>query len=161
MTDKITEDAIEKSALQLLEHQGYSYVYGPTIAPDSDTPERSSFEEVVLVARLRVAALRINTRLHCHVVVELKPVKFIPEFAGKLNFYVAAVDDLLRGNGDNPTIGILICKSKNDTVVEYALKNTQQPIGVSEYELTRDLPEELKSALPSIEQIEAELGGDS
>lgn len=101
-----------------------------------------------------------HTRLHCHVVVELKPVKFIPEFAGKLNFYVAAVDDLLRGKGDNPTIGILICKSKNDTVVEYALRNTQQPIGVSEYELTRDLPEELRSALPSIEQIEAELGGD-
>ncbi len=101
-----------------------------------------------------------HTRLHCHVVVELKPVKFIPEFAGKLNFYVAAVDELLRGEGDNPTIGILICKSKNDTVVEYALRNTQQPIGVSEYELTRVLPDELKPSLPSIEQIEAELGGD-
>lgn len=100
-----------------------------------------------------------HTRLHCHVVVELKPVKFIPEFAGKLNFYVAAVDDLLRGKSDNPTIGILICKSKNDTVVEYALKNTQQPIGVSEYELTRVLPDDLKTSLPSIEQIEAELGG--
>ena len=98
-----------------------------------------------------------HTRLHCHVVVELKPVKFIPEFAGKLSFYVAAVDKLLRGEGDNPTIGILICKSKNDTVVEYALRNTQQPIGVSEYELTRVLPDDLKPSLPSIEQIEAEL----
>lgn len=101
-----------------------------------------------------------HTRLHCHVVVELKPVKFIPEFAGKLSFYVAAVDELLRGEGDNPTIGILICKSKNDTVVEYALRNTQQPIGVSEYKLTRVLPDDLKPSLPSIEQIEAEFGGD-
>lgn len=98
-----------------------------------------------------------QTRLHCHVVAELKTVKFIPEFAGKLNFYVAAVDELLRSDGDNPTIGMLICKSKNDTVVEYALKNMQQPIGVSEYELTRVLPDNLKPSLPSIEQIEAEL----
>ena len=94
-------------------------------------------------------------------VVELKTVKFIPEFAGKLNFYVAAVDGLLKSGQDHPTIGILICKSKNDTVVEYALKNVQQPIGVSEYELTRVLPDDLKPSLPSIEQIEAELGGET
>lgn len=109
----------------------------------------------------QIDLLFYHTRLHCHVVVELKPVKFLPEFAGKLNFYVTAVDEHLRTDGDNPTIGMLICKSKNDTVVEYALKNTQQPIGVSEYTLTRTLPDNLKPALPTIEQIEAELGGDT
>jgi hypothetical protein len=94
-------------------------------------------------------------------VVELKAVKFKPEFAGKLNFYVSAVDGILKAELDNPTIGILICKSKNKTVVEYALKDIHKPIGVSEYTITQNLPEEFKSSLPSIEEIEAELeGGD-
>lgn len=100
-----------------------------------------------------------HVRLHCYVVVELKTVKFKPEFAGKLNFYISAVDDFLKVEQDNPTIGILICKSKKDTVVEYALRNINKPIGVSEYTITQNLPEELKSSLPSIEEIEAELGG--
>lgn len=100
-----------------------------------------------------------HVKLHCYVVVELKAVKFKPEFAGKLNFYVSAVDGILKTEEDNPTIGILICKSKNDTVVEYALKDIHKPIGVSEYIITRNLPEELKSSLPSIEEIEAELEG--
>ncbi len=99
-----------------------------------------------------------HTRLHCYVVIELKAVKFKPEFAGKLNFYVSAVDSLLKTEQDNPSIGILICKSKNDTVVEYALKDIQKPIGVSEYIITKNLPKEFQSSLPSIEQIEAELG---
>jgi GTP-sensing pleiotropic transcriptional regulator CodY len=90
-------------------------------------------------------------------VVELKAVKFKPEFAGKLNFYVSAVDGLLKSEQDNTTIGILICKSKNDTVVEYALKDVHKPIGVSEYIITKNLPDEFKSSLPSIEEIEAEL----
>lgn len=98
-----------------------------------------------------------HVRLHCYVVVELKTVKFKPEFAGKLNFYVSAVDGILKTEQDNPTIGILICKSKNDTVVEYALKDIHKPIGVSEYTITRNLPEEFRSSLPSIEDIEAEL----
>ena len=98
-----------------------------------------------------------HVRLHCYVVVELKTVKFKPEFAGKLNFYVSAVDGILKTGQDNPTIGILICKSKNDTVVEYALKDIHKPIGVSEYTITRNLPEEFRSSLPSIEEIEAEL----
>jgi predicted nuclease of restriction endonuclease-like (RecB) superfamily len=102
-----------------------------------------------------------HIRLHCYVVVELKAVKFKPEFAGKLNFYVSAVDGILKTELDNPTIGILICKSKNKTVVEYALKDIHKPIGVSEYAITKNLPEEFKSSLPSIEEIEAELeGGD-
>jgi predicted nuclease of restriction endonuclease-like (RecB) superfamily len=98
-----------------------------------------------------------HVKLHCYVVVELKAVKFKPEFAGKLNFYVSAVDGLLKSEQDNTTIGILICKSKNDTVVEYALKDVHKPIGVSEYIITKNLPDEFKSSLPSIEEIEAEL----
>jgi hypothetical protein len=90
-------------------------------------------------------------------VVELKTVKFKPEFAGQLNFYVSAIDGELKEPQDNPTLGILICKSKNDTVVEYALNNINNPIGVSEYQLTNRLPKEFKSTLPSIEKIEAEL----
>jgi hypothetical protein len=108
-----------------------------------------------------VDLLFYHIRLHCYVVVELKAVKFKPEFAGKLNFYVSAVDGILKTEQDNPTIGILICKSKNKTVVEYALKDIHKPIGVSEYTITQNLPEEFKSSLPSIEEIEAELeGGD-
>ena len=98
-----------------------------------------------------------HVRLHSYVVVELKTVKFKPEFAGKLNFYVSAMDDLLKTELDNPTIGILICKSKNNTVVEYALKDVNKPIGVSEYTITKNLPDKFKSSLPSIEEIEAEL----
>jgi hypothetical protein len=100
-----------------------------------------------------------HVKLHCYVVVELKSVKFKPEFAGKLNFYVSAVDGILKSEQDNSTIGILICKSKNDTVVEYALKDIHKPIGVSEYIITKNLPDEFKSSLPSIEEIEAELSG--
>jgi predicted nuclease of restriction endonuclease-like (RecB) superfamily len=98
-----------------------------------------------------------HVKLHCYVVIELKAIKFKPEFAGKLNFYVSAVDGLVKSEQDNPTIGILICKSKNDMVVEYALKDVHKPIGVSEYIITKNLPKEFKSSLPSIEEIETEL----
>lgn len=100
-----------------------------------------------------------HTRLHCFVVIELKTVKFKPEFVGKLNFYVSAVDGTLKTEQDQPTIGILICKSKNDMVVEYSLKDIHKPIGVSEYQITKSLPKEFQSSLPSIEEIEAELEG--
>jgi hypothetical protein len=91
-------------------------------------------------------------------IVELKTGEFKPEYAGKLNFYVSVVDDLVADkNIDKPTIGILIYKSKDDMVVEYALKDINKPIGTSEYELTQVLPKEFKSSLPSIEEIEAEL----
>jgi predicted nuclease of restriction endonuclease-like (RecB) superfamily len=98
-----------------------------------------------------------HVRLHCYVVIELKTVKFKPEFAGKLNFYISAVDGILKTEQDSPTIGLLICKSKNDTVVEYALRDVNKPIGVSEYMIAQQLPEEFRSSLPSIEAIEAEL----
>jgi predicted nuclease of restriction endonuclease-like (RecB) superfamily len=99
-----------------------------------------------------------HLKLHSYVVIELKVDKFKPEYAGKLNFYISAVDAQLRTEFDQPTIGILICKSKSDVVVEYSLKDLNKPIGVSEYQITQNLPEQLRSSLPSIEQIEAELG---
>lgn len=98
-----------------------------------------------------------HLKLRCYVVVELKVVEFVPEFAGKLNFYITAVDRQLKQENDNPTIGILICKSKNDIVVEYALDNINKPIGVSSYELTKLFPEDFKGSLPTIEEIEEEL----
>jgi predicted nuclease of restriction endonuclease-like (RecB) superfamily len=104
-----------------------------------------------------VDLLFYHIRLKCYVVVELKTVKFKPEFAGQLNFYVSAINAELKEPNDNPTIGILICKSKNNTVVEYALNSIDNPIGVSEYELVSKLPTEFKSTLPTIEEIEAEL----
>lgn len=99
-----------------------------------------------------------HTKLHCHVVIELKTGEFEPEYAGKLNFYLKAVDEQLRGKGDEPTIGILLCKSRDKVVVEYALSDIHKPMGVSEYQLTRALPENLKPSLPSIEALEAEFG---
>ncbi len=105
----------------------------------------------------RVDLLFYHLKLRCYVVVELKAVDFKPEFAGKLSFYTTAIDEKLKTEQDNVTIGILICKSKNDLVVEYALKNINKPLGVSKYELTKILPEDYQSSLPTIEQIEKEL----
>lgn len=102
-----------------------------------------------------------HTVLHCYVVLELKTGEFEPEHAGKLNFYIKTVDEQLRKQGDQPTIGILLCKSKDKLVAEYALSDIHKPIGVSEYQLTQALPDELKSNLPSVEEIEAELAGES
>jgi len=101
-----------------------------------------------------------HTQLHCYVVIELKTGSFEPEHAGKLNFYIKAVDEQLRTDGDAPTIGILLCKNKDKLVAEYALSDMQKPMGVSEYQLTQSLPENLQSTLPSIEDIEQELGGE-
>ncbi|WP_319580754.1 PDDEXK nuclease domain-containing protein [uncultured Methanospirillum sp.] len=98
-----------------------------------------------------------HTRLHCYVVIELKAHEFKPEYAGKLNFYLSAVDDLIRQDGDNPTIGLLLCREKNRAIAEYALRDIQKPIGVSEYQLTRALSEDLKERLPSVEEIEKTL----
>ena len=100
-----------------------------------------------------------HTQLHGYVVIELKAIDFEPEHAGKLNFYIKAVDESLRQEGDQPTIGILLCKNKDKLVAEYALSDIQKPIGVSEYQLTQSLPINLQSKLPSIKDIENELGG--
>ena len=101
-----------------------------------------------------------HTKLHCYVVVELKVVDFEPEHVGKLNFYLKAIDSQLRTDCDQPTIGILICKKKDKIVAEYALSDIHKPIGVSEYRLTESIPDTFKGSLPTIEQIEAELGGE-
>lgn len=101
-----------------------------------------------------------HTRLHCYVVVELKTVDFEPEFAGKLNFYLKAVDEQRRGDMDAPTIGLLLCKSKDRLVAEYALSDIHKPLGLASYQLSHELPETLKGKLPSIEQLEQELGGN-
>ncbi len=105
-----------------------------------------------------------HLRLRCFVVIELKKGGFKPEYAGKMNFYCNVVDDHLRHDGDNPTIGLILCQNKKSVLAEYTLRGVAKPIGVSEYELTRALPDSLKSALPSIEEIESELNeeiGDS
>jgi predicted nuclease of restriction endonuclease-like (RecB) superfamily len=99
-----------------------------------------------------------HTKLHCYVVIELKTGEFEPEYAGKLNFYLKAVDEQLRGDRDEPTIGILLCKTRDRVVVEYALSDIHKPMGVSQYQLTRALPDNLKPSLPSIEELEAEFG---
>lgn len=101
--------------------------------------------------------LLYHTKLRCHVVVELKVTEFQPEYAGKLSFYLNAVDAQLRHPNDNPSIGILLCKTPNKVVVEYSLKNAAAPLGVAEYRLTHAVPEELKGELPTIEELEEEL----
>ncbi len=101
-----------------------------------------------------------HLKLRCYVVIELKAVPFVPAFVGQLNLYLSAVDDLLRHTDDKPTIGLLLCRQKNRLVVEYALRDLNKPIGVAEWEtcITEKLPEELKGCLPTVEEIEAELG---
>ncbi|MGB3494240.1 MAG: PDDEXK nuclease domain-containing protein [Elainellaceae cyanobacterium] len=98
-----------------------------------------------------------HTRLHCHVVIDLKMGEFEPEFSGKMNFYVSAVDSYLRGDGDNRTIGIILCRSKRKTTVEFALQDVHKPIGVSTYRLNQNLPKQLQDNLPTAEQLEMEL----
>lgn len=104
-----------------------------------------------------VDLLFYHLKLRCFVVIELKATKFKPEHTGQLGFYLAAVDDLLRAEGDNQTIGILLCQSKSKVIAEYALRSLKVPIGVSEYTLSKALPKELKTSLPTVEEIEAEL----
>ena len=98
-----------------------------------------------------------NLNLRCYVVVELKTGEFKPEYAGKLNFYLSAVDGLLKREEDNSSIGLLLCKSKNALIAEYALKDMSKPIGVSEYIITSRLPEELGKQLPSVEDLQSRI----
>lgn len=98
-----------------------------------------------------------NIQLHAYVVIELKATSFKPEYMGQLNFYINVVDDTLRGEHDNKTIGLLLCNGGDKVVAQYALSGYEQPIGISDYQLTKAIPENLKSALPSIEEVEEEL----
>ena len=100
-----------------------------------------------------------HLKLRCYVVIELKGGKFKPEHLGQLGFYLTAVDRQVKNENDNPTIGLLLCKSKNKVVAEYALGDKTQPMGIAEYKLLASLPAELQTSLPSIEQIERELTG--
>jgi predicted nuclease of restriction endonuclease-like (RecB) superfamily len=101
-----------------------------------------------------------HLKLRCFVVIELKDKDFQPEYAGKMNFYLSATDDLLRHPGDNPSVGLILCKSKNNVLAEYALRDMTKPIGLAEYRITENLPENLKTVLPTIEELEAELAKD-
>ncbi|RTZ02341.1 YhcG family protein [Flavobacterium sp. GSP6] len=98
-----------------------------------------------------------HIKLKCYVVIELKNTKFIPEYAGKLNFYLSAVDTLLKQEDDKPTIGILLCRDKNNIEAEFSLRDINKPMGISEFQFTEVVPDDLKSSLPSIEELENEL----
>ena len=98
-----------------------------------------------------------NIQLHAYVVIELKATPFKPEYMGQLNFYINVVDDTLRGKHDNKTIGLLLCNGGDKVVAQYALSGYDQPIGVSDYQLTKAIPDDLKSALPTVEEVEEEL----
>ena len=95
-------------------------------------------------------------RLHCYVVFDLKIEEFRPEFAGKMNFYLSAVDDQLRSAGDQPSIGVILCKDRNEVVVEYALRDTNKPVGVARYQLAKALPEALRDELPTADELSRE-----
>ncbi len=150
----LSEKALEKDVEeQLVKHitsfllelgEGFSFV-GRQVAIKIDNED------------FFIDLLFYQIKLKCYVVIELKSVKFRAEYAGKMNFYLSAVDDLLRGKDDNPTIGLLLCKSKSKIIAEYALRGTTQPIGVAEYEIINSVQENLKSTLPTIEEIEQEL----
>ena len=99
-----------------------------------------------------------HLKLRCYVVIELKNGDFKPEYAGKLNFYISAIDDMLRTTQDNPTIGLLLCKNKRGMIAEYSLRDIEKPIGVSEYKLFKNLPKEYEDILPSAEDIEKRIG---
>jgi len=98
-----------------------------------------------------------HLKLRCFVVIDLKKGEFKPEYAGKMNFYLSVVDDQLQHEADAPSIGLILCQDRNHIVAEYALRGVNKPIGISEYELTRALPVKFRSALPTVEEIEAEL----
>ncbi len=102
-----------------------------------------------------------NINLRCYVVIELKTGDFKPEYAGQLNFYLSAVDGILKKDEDKPTIGLLLCQSKNNIVAEYSLKDMSKPMGVSEYRITGELPKELKEQLPSIEDIQTRINRET
>ena len=98
-----------------------------------------------------------HARLHCYIVIDLKIGNFEPEYSGKMNFYVSAVDHLLKTDEDKATIGIILCRSKTKTTVEFALQDLQKPIGVATYQLKTHLPKSLENSLPTVEQLETEI----
>jgi predicted nuclease of restriction endonuclease-like (RecB) superfamily len=146
-TERELETALIEHVTQFLLELGAGFAYLGRQVP-LQVGERDFFIDLLFY----------HVRLHCYVVVELKTVDFEPEFAGKLNFYLKAVDAQMRQDGDAPAIGLLLCKSKDRLVAEYALSDIQKPMGLSTYALSHTLPEALRGKLPSIEQLEQELG---
>jgi predicted nuclease of restriction endonuclease-like (RecB) superfamily len=104
----------------------------------------------------RIDLLFYHTRMHCYVVIDLKMGEFEPEFAGKMNYYLSAVDDLLKTERDEPSIGIVLCKSKDNLEVEYALRDIQKPLGISEFTFN-ELPENVRNNMPTVSELENEL----
>jgi predicted nuclease of restriction endonuclease-like (RecB) superfamily len=104
----------------------------------------------------KIDLLFYHTRMHCYVVIDLKMGEFEPEFAGKMNYYLSAVDDLLKSELDKPSIGIILCKSKDYLEVEYALRDINKPLGISEFTFN-ELPKEIKSNMPTVQELESEL----
>ena len=147
-TERELENALTQHITQFLLELGAGFAYIGRQVP-LQVGERDFFIDLLFY----------HTRLHCYVVIELKTVDFEPEHAGKLNFYIKAVDEKLRHPSDQATIGLLLCKSKDKLVAEYALSDIYKPIGISSYELSNALPDPLKASLPSIEQLEFSLSG--
>ena len=144
-TERELEAALAEHITQFLLELGAGFAYMGRQVP-LQVGEREFFLDLLFY----------HARLHCYVVVELKTVDFEPEFAGKLSFYLKAIDEQLRGPQDAPTIGLLLCKSKDRLVAEYALSDIHKPLGLASYELSHTLPEALRDQLPSIERLEAE-----
>lgn len=145
-SERELENALTQHITQFLLELGAGFAYIGRQVP-LQVGERDFFIDLLFY----------HTRLHCYVVIELKTVDFEPEHAGKLNFYIKAVDEQLRHPSDQATIGLLLCKNKDKLVAEYALSDIYKPIGISSYELSQSLPDTLKTSLPSIEQLESGL----
>ena len=141
--EKELEDALEQNITKFLLELGTGFAF-----------MGRQVEIVVSDRSFFIDMLFYNVKLRCYVVIELKTTRFEPEFAGKLNFYVTAIDRQLRGEQDNATIGLLICKTKDNIIAEYALSDIHKPVSISSYQLQKVLPKGLKSVLPSIKEVE-------
>ena len=142
MKEKDLEDQLAGKVTEFLLELGKGFSYLGRQYPLNIAGENS-----------KVDLMMYHTRLHCYVAIELKATDFMPEYLSKLNYYISAIDDLIKTPEDNPTIGLLLCRSKKNTKVEYALRGMTQPLGVAEYQ-TNKIIEELKSELPSIDDLE-------
>ena len=144
--EKELKDALEENIRKFLLELGTGFAY-----------VGREYRIVIGHTEKFIDMLFYNLNLRCYVVIEIKTGKFESENIGQLGTYVAAVNHILKKDIDNPTLGLLICKSKDNVLAQYALESTSQPIGVSEYELSKLYPVDFKSSLPSIEELENEL----